>query len=137
MAQVFSCEFCAIFKNTSFYETRPVAASLHSYTVFSNLVEKNCAIKFTRQFNLLSTMTFDEPLLWNCIFAPIDINQLSFQNLQLTIFLFAATFNVHFFIISISILIYVFIYNPGHNILELYNILVHIQFTTSKRKLDI
>ena len=28
-------------------------------------------------------------------------------------------------------------YNPGHNILELYNILVQIQFTTSKRKLDI
>ena len=28
-------------------------------------------------------------------------------------------------------------YNNGHNILELYNILVQIQFTTSKRKLDI
>ena len=28
-------------------------------------------------------------------------------------------------------------YNPGHNILELYNILVQIQFTTSKTKLDI
>ena len=27
-------------------------------------------------------------------------------------------------------------YNPGHNILELYNILVQIRFTTSKRKLD-
>ena len=30
-----------------------------------------------------------------------------------------------------------FIYNPGHNILELYSILVKIQFTTSKTKLDI
>ena len=29
------------------------------------------------------------------------------------------------------------IYNPGHNIMELYNILVQIRFTTSKRKLDI
>ena len=28
-------------------------------------------------------------------------------------------------------------YNPGHNILELYNILVQIRFTTSKTKLDI
>ena len=28
-------------------------------------------------------------------------------------------------------------YNPGHNILELYNILVEIRFTTSKTKLDI
>ena len=27
--------------------------------------------------------------------------------------------------------------NPGHNILELYNILVQIRLTTSKRKLDI
>ena len=27
--------------------------------------------------------------------------------------------------------------NPSHNILELYNILVQIRFTTSKRKLDI
>ena len=29
------------------------------------------------------------------------------------------------------------IYNRGHNVLELYNILVQIQFTTRKRKLDI
>ena len=29
------------------------------------------------------------------------------------------------------------IYNPGHNILELYNVLVQIRFTTSKTKLDI
>ena len=28
-------------------------------------------------------------------------------------------------------------YNPGHNILELYNVLVQIRFTTSKRKLGI
>ena len=28
-------------------------------------------------------------------------------------------------------------YNPGHNILELYNILALIRYTTSKRKLDI
>ena len=28
-------------------------------------------------------------------------------------------------------------YNPGHNILELCNILVQIRFTISKRKLDI
>ena len=28
-------------------------------------------------------------------------------------------------------------YNPGHNILELYNVLVQIQFTKCKRKLDI
>ena len=28
-------------------------------------------------------------------------------------------------------------YNPGHNILELYNVLVQIRFTTSKKKLDI
>ena len=28
-------------------------------------------------------------------------------------------------------------YSPGHNILELYNILVQIRFTTSKTKLDI
>ena len=28
-------------------------------------------------------------------------------------------------------------YNPGHNILELYNILVQIWFTTSKKNLDI
>ena len=27
-------------------------------------------------------------------------------------------------------------YNPGHNIMELYNILVQIQFATSKTKLD-
>ena len=27
-------------------------------------------------------------------------------------------------------------YNPGHNILELYIILVQIRFTTSKKKLD-
>ena len=27
--------------------------------------------------------------------------------------------------------------NPGHNILELYNILVEIRFTTRKRKLDV
>ena len=27
-------------------------------------------------------------------------------------------------------------YSPGHNILELYNTLVHIQFTTSITKLD-
>ena len=29
------------------------------------------------------------------------------------------------------------IYNPGHNILELYNVSVQIRFTTSKTKLDI
>ena len=29
------------------------------------------------------------------------------------------------------------IYNPGHNILGLYNTLVQIRFTTNKRKLDI
>ena len=29
------------------------------------------------------------------------------------------------------------IYNPGHNILELYNDLVQVQFTTSKTKRDI
>ena len=28
-------------------------------------------------------------------------------------------------------------YNPGHNILELYNIFVQVPFTTSKTKLDI
>ena len=28
-------------------------------------------------------------------------------------------------------------YNPGHNSLELYKILVQIRFTTSKRKVDI
>ena len=28
-------------------------------------------------------------------------------------------------------------YNPGHNILELYNILVQVQLATSKTKLDI
>ena len=28
-------------------------------------------------------------------------------------------------------------YNLGHNNLELYNILVHVRFTTSKMKLDI
>ena len=28
-------------------------------------------------------------------------------------------------------------YNPGHYILEFYNILVEIRFTTSKMKLDI
>ena len=28
-------------------------------------------------------------------------------------------------------------YNPDHNILELYNILLHVRFTTSKMKLDI
>ena len=28
-------------------------------------------------------------------------------------------------------------YNPGHNILELYSILVQVRFTTSKTKLDI
>ena len=33
--------------------------------------------------------------------------------------------------------IFELVYNPGHNTLELYNILVQIQFTTSKRKLDI
>ena len=27
--------------------------------------------------------------------------------------------------------------NPGHNILELYNVLVHVRFSTSKTKLDI
>ena len=31
----------------------------------------------------------------------------------------------------------VFDYNPGHNILELYNILVQIRYKTSKTKLDI
>ena len=29
-----------------------------------------------------------------------------------------------------------FYYNPGHNILELYNVLVKIRFTTSKPKPD-
>ena len=29
------------------------------------------------------------------------------------------------------------IYNPGHSILELYNILVQVRFATSKTKLDI
>ena len=28
-------------------------------------------------------------------------------------------------------------YNPGHNILELYNVLVQIRFTTSERKLEV
>ena len=28
-------------------------------------------------------------------------------------------------------------YNPDHNILELYNILLHIRFTKSKRKFDV
>ena len=28
-------------------------------------------------------------------------------------------------------------YNPAHNISELYNVLVQVQFTTSKTKLDI
>ena len=29
------------------------------------------------------------------------------------------------------------VFNPGYDILELYNILVHVQFAASKRKLDI
>ena len=28
-------------------------------------------------------------------------------------------------------------YNPGHNILELYSVLVQVRFTTSKTKLDV
>ena len=28
-------------------------------------------------------------------------------------------------------------YNPGHNTLELYNILIQVRFTTSETKLDI
>ena len=28
-------------------------------------------------------------------------------------------------------------YNPGHNILELYNVLVQVRFATSKMKIDI
>ena len=34
--QVFSCENCKIYKGTSFYTTRPVAASLHSAFCYSN-----------------------------------------------------------------------------------------------------
>ena len=37
----------------------------------------------------------------------------------------------------LHIRIFELVYNPGHNILELYNILVKIRFTTSKTKLDI
>ena len=40
----------------------------------------------------------------------------------------------------VSILIFfnaISTYNPGLNILELYNILIQMQFTTSKKKLDI
>ena len=29
------------------------------------------------------------------------------------------------------------VYNPGHNVLELYNILIRVRFPTSKTKLDI
>ena len=35
LAQVFSCEFCEISKNTFFYRTPPVAASVHA--TFKNL----------------------------------------------------------------------------------------------------
>ena len=28
-------------------------------------------------------------------------------------------------------------YNPGHNVLEFYNVLLQVWFTTSKRKIDI
>ena len=37
----------------------------------------------------------------------------------------------------VSVLSFLLTYNPGHNVLELYNILVQFQFTASKRKLDI
>ena len=39
--------------------------------------------------------------------------------------------------VNADTLIYFWNYNSGHNILELYNILVPIRFATSKRKLDI
>ena len=36
--QVFPCEYCDVFKNTSFYRTPPMAASLHN----------NCSEKFRK-----------------------------------------------------------------------------------------
>ena len=48
LAQVFSCEFCEIFKNTFFHRTPLVAASLHTY-----LLEIECIIN-SRPLTLVS-----------------------------------------------------------------------------------
>ena len=41
------------------------------------------------------------------------------------------------FLVKDSVISEILIYNLGHNILELYNVLVKIQLTTSKMKPDI
>ena len=38
LAQMFSCEFCEISKNTYFYRRPPVAASVHSLLLFPNWI---------------------------------------------------------------------------------------------------
>ena len=53
LAQVFFCEFCKIFKNTFFYKTRPVAASVSLKTIAFNASKElwlNVSITNTTSF---------------------------------------------------------------------------------------
>ena len=50
LAQVLSCEFCEIFKNTFFYRTSPVAASVRQSFFRKQLATEN--LYFRKKFHL-------------------------------------------------------------------------------------
>ena len=52
LAQLLSCEFCEISKNTFFYRTPLVVASLHTY----NLISRLLGVKYTIHLNGFSQM---------------------------------------------------------------------------------
>ena len=56
LAQVFSCEFCEISKNTFFHRTPPVVASVHSFDALTQdeeYFQRNSEIVFYASFVLV------------------------------------------------------------------------------------
>ena len=51
LAQVFSCEFCEVFKNTYFYRTHLVAASEVNVLLISTGKVSTCKINMNQVFN--------------------------------------------------------------------------------------
>ena len=91
------------------------------YPFWANLVQKIKIVSLNWYLGLRLTLILRTES-W-CLFFPFSTRGIPFLgNLFQKIKIVEAEFTT---------------YNPGHNISELYNILVEIQFTTSKRKLDI
>ena len=58
MGQVFSCEFCKIFKSTSFFRTPPVAASVQLYRTWITQKHSHRCLLLVSKYLLCGTVSF-------------------------------------------------------------------------------